>query len=241
MTLTVRNEFKLKSKYFNCDKSLNVAGATELIPLRLRSKICKALKFSKWDESNFWIMFDDKFRSLRLPTSCNAIDGNNDMKFSDRSSFSNVDAPCKREINDVFCEKLLELWGKSRADYEKASRIVKRHAHIMNKPARTVKKPVGILTNIQGLSKMSHVIDCINYRKHTSKTSLFSWINRLPAKKISFGALRPLKAPPSMLEIRLYRKSIRSKVGCAANASVRIVPEWNSNEKPKEIMNHVVM
>lgn len=34
---TVRNEFKLKSKYFSCDKSRNVAGGTEVITFRLKS------------------------------------------------------------------------------------------------------------------------------------------------------------------------------------------------------------
>lgn len=97
--LTVLNEFKLISRYFNCFKSLNVDGGTELIPFRLRSKICRDFKFSKWDDSNFWIMFDDKFNNFKLLTSCSATVGKTVIKFSDRSSFSNDEAPWNSNLN----------------------------------------------------------------------------------------------------------------------------------------------
>lgn len=145
------------------------------MPFRLRSRICSDFKSSNWAESIFWIMFDDKFNNFKLLTSCKAMDGNKVMKFSDKSNFSNDDAPYRNELFIKFSRKIRKI--------------------------------------VQ------------NDRKHTWKTSLFSWINRFPAKKISFGEWSPLNAPPSMLEIRLYRKSIRSSVGCAANASDRIVSE----------------
>lgn len=134
LELTVRNEFRLKSKYFNCDKSLNVAGGTEFIPFRLRSSTWRAFKFSKWDDSNFWIIFDDKFNNLRLPTSCSAIVGNAEKKFSDKSNFSSVEAPCK--------------WSKNGKKMWKP-----QFSMCSNDPS-----------------------------KCTSKTSLFSWTKRFPAK-----------------------------------------------------------
>lgn len=92
--ITVRSEFKLKSRYFNCFRSRNVAGGTDAIPFRLKSSICTLFSASKLLESNFCIIFDDKFNTFNSPTSRNAIVGKALMKFSDKSSFSRVDAPC---------------------------------------------------------------------------------------------------------------------------------------------------
>lgn len=93
MVRTVRNEFKLKSRYFSKRKSRKVAGGTLVIPLRLKSKICKFLTTSKLDESNFCSIFDDKFRTFKLLVSVNAMVGKAVRKFSDKSSFSSDDAP----------------------------------------------------------------------------------------------------------------------------------------------------